>query len=56
MIFFGGVHASLPNKNLQGNYFFKVFPTGEGDFINMLGEIFFIDVGDFTCLAGKREK
>ena len=40
------MHASLPNKNLQGNYFFRFFPTGA---------FFFIDAGDFTCLAGKRE-
>ena len=51
---FGGLHASLPNKNLQGNYFLRFFPTGAGDY--MLGEICFIDAGDVTCLAGKREK
>ena len=54
-IIFGGLHASLPNKNLQGNYFFKVFSHWCGR-LYMLGGIFFIDAGDFTCMAGKREK
>ena len=53
MIFWG--FASLPTKNLQGNYSFKVFPIWCGR-LYMLGGIFFIDAGDFTCLAEKREK
>ena len=34
---FGALHASLPNKDLQGNYFYKVFPTGAGDLICLAG-------------------
>ena len=37
---FGGLHASLLNKNLQDTYFFKVFPTGAGDFIYVAGFFF----------------
>ena len=37
MIFWGGLHASLPNKHLQGNYFLRFFPTGAGDFLCLAG-------------------
>ena len=33
----GGLHGSLPNKKLQGNYFLRFLPTGAGDFICLAG-------------------
>ena len=47
---FGGLHWKLARQ-----LFPNIFPHWCGRF-HMLGGIFSIDVGDFTCLPGEREK
>ena len=51
----GGLHASLPNKNLQGNYFFKVFPHWCGR-LYMRGGFFSLMQEILHAWRGKREK